>query len=137
MFFVSLAYTYIYICFILKRKKEEKMKRDNKVRKEMKRYLLYIPQIFSFSFIRKEKKQKSDKEREGDKFLSTYQKLSFFFLQTKFFLGASFYVSLEETFTERHLAPFFLLEKIFLQDCKLCKEEFLRNSRIIISKGIC
>lgn len=66
------------------------MKRDNKVRKEMKRYLLYIPQIFSFSFIRKEKKQKSDKEREGDKFLSTYQKLFFFFSSDKILFGGKF-----------------------------------------------
>lgn len=110
------------------------MERDNKARREVKKVSFILYQKFFFF-----RQKRSDEEREGDKFLSTYQKLSFFFffLQTKFFLGASFYVSSEETFAERHLAPFFLLGKIFLQDCKLCQEEFLGNSRIIISKGTC
>lgn len=117
MFFISLAYTYIYICFILKKKEEMKnMKRDNKARREMKRYLLYmyICQKFFFSFTRKEKKKtkkNNDGEREGDKFLSTYQKLSsFFFFRQNSFWGQvfmSFFMSLKKVSRRGILLPFF------------------------------
>lgn len=58
------------------------MKRDNKARREVKRHLLYIytRNFFFLSSEKKKKQKKNEEEREGDKFLSTYQKLSFFFL---------------------------------------------------------
>lgn len=73
--------------FYIKKKEEienigKKMKRDNKARREVKRHLLYIYMYQKFFFLSSEKKKnkKNEEEREGDKFLSTYQKLSFFFL---------------------------------------------------------
>lgn len=118
MFFVSLAYTYIYICFILKKKEEMKnMKRDNKARREMKRYLLYMYIYQNFFFLlpekrkKRTKKKKNDGEREGDKFLSTYQKLSsFFFFRQNSFWGQvfmSFFMSLKKVSRRGILLPFF------------------------------
>lgn len=73
--------------FYIKKKEEienigKKMKRDNKARREVKRHLLYIytRNFFFLSSEKKKKQKKNEEEREGDKFLSTYQKLSFFFL---------------------------------------------------------
>lgn len=119
MFFVSLAYTYIYICFILKKKEEMKnMKRDNKARREMKSRIFYIciyARIFFFLLPEKRKKRtkkkNNDGEREGDKFLSTYQKLSsFFFFRQNSFWGQvfmSFFMSLKKVSRRGILLPFF------------------------------
>lgn len=73
-----------------------------------------MPEIFFFFYQKREKKKQkknNDGEREGDKFLSTYQKLSsFFFFRQNSFWGQvfmSFFMSLKKVSRRGILLPFF------------------------------
>lgn len=97
MFFVSLAYTYIYICFILKKKEEMKnMKRDNKARREMKRYLLYMYIYQNFFFLLPEKRKKRTKKKtttEKEKAINSFRHIRnflLFFSSDKILFGGKF-----------------------------------------------
>lgn len=98
MFFVSLAYTYIYICFILKKKEEMKnMKRDNKARREMKSRIFYIciyARIFFFLLPEKRKKRTKKKTTtEKEKAINSFRHIRnflLFFSSDKILFGGKF-----------------------------------------------